>query len=529
MPRATRAWYVASLLVAVGTVNGHAQTPVARWPIPIDVGSATTGSGDENNLFLLQLTGRAPLIQTTLRPLSLTALDTLASFVRDSSEQPIRRTRVRYARPNVSLWYNTRRAEDVEGVTWTGRGLTASVGGGAVTRVGPFSFALRPVAFWTQNRPYAQLLNFDDRGSFQQPIAGEIDLPYRFGNSTYGRIDPGESWAQLDTRYAALGISTASQGWGPMHVYPMLLSGQAGGFPHLFAGTGLPLNIGIGKVSARMAVGRLDRSAFALPTAAPDKRRLASELVAVFTPVGMDGLEIGAGRFFHRRWPEDGVTLSALQIPFESILKPRDKDVSTPDNQLADLFFRLVRPPSGFEVYGEYVRDDHNVDIADLVGELDHESGYSLGMRKAWTPAAGSRVSVLTVEIVNGRLSRLSRLRGESPLYIHGQITEGHTERGQLLAAPAALNYGYHVEYERRTPSGGWRGVFAVESTLQSQEGGTYQGTPVGQHIFELARVRLTRQGEFDTAVRVERGWNGLSAGTNIALRFNWRPIFPAR
>jgi hypothetical protein len=396
---------------------------------------------------------------------------------------------------------------------------------GGLTRLGPLSIALRPVAFLSENRAFTPPLGGNPYAA-PPPYQGRIDLPYRFGDRKYGRVDPGESWVQVDTRYVVAGISTATQSWGPMHVFPLLLGPNAGGFPHVLVGSGLPWDVGVGRLSGQMAVGRLDPSAFA-PSHPGDRRRLASELVGVFSPRGLDGLQIGGGRFFHRRWPTDGVTLGDLGIPLEGFLKARltNKD-SVSDNQLASLFFRLAVPRSGVEIYGEFLRDDHNLDFNDLAGEPDHESAYALGLRRVWGARSNTDpLSMLTLEVVNGRISQLGRFRGESPMYIHDPIVEGHTQRGKLLGAPAAFGgSGYALVWQRTRNEEGWSAALRSESIAQDEEGGNWNGSHVGFHWVEVTRRTQTSSAEWTLGVNARLGWNRLAGGSSLGVTAGFRP-----
>ena len=105
-----------------------------------------------------------------------------------------------------------------------------------------------------------------------------------------------------------------------------------------------------------------------------------SGIIGLITPKGFDGLELGAARFFHQAWPEDGLSLNDFTKQFESILKSSLGE--SPDNQIASVFARWAFPRSGFEIYAEYGREDHNWDFRDLILEPDHSGGYMLGITK---------------------------------------------------------------------------------------------------------------------------------------------------
>jgi hypothetical protein len=187
-----------------------------------------------------------------------------------------------------------------------------------------------------------------------------------------------------------------------------------------------------------------------------------SGLVAVFQPRGVDGLEIGGSRFFNSPWPEGGPGLHNLTTPFESILKSglsrkgRTGDLSDADNQLASVFARWVFPASGFELYGEYAREDHNWDLRDLILEPDHDSGYVLGLGKSWSLSA-ERIVVLRGELLNTQVSHLDQVRPQTPFYVHTYLRQGHTQFGQLLGASSGYGGGRTlVAIEDYHPSGKW-------------------------------------------------------------------------
>jgi hypothetical protein len=154
------------------------------------------------------------------------------------------------------------------------------------------------------------------------------------------------------------------------------------------------------------------------------------------------GLELGAARFYHTPWPANGLRARNFVKPFEAIFKinvpsqvPGESNEDY-DNQLASLFFRWVFPGSGFEVYGEYGREDHSWDLRDFLLEPDHASGYMLGLRKLWWRGEGhQRFITLRGEVVNLQISTLVRGRQEVPFYVHGYTRQGHTYRGQMLGA----------------------------------------------------------------------------------------------
>ena len=104
---------------------------------------------------------------------------------------------------------------------------------------------------------------------------------------------------------------------------------------------------------------------------------------------------------------------AACLLPFTGLLKasnPTGETSSKDYNQVASVFARVAPRGAGIEAYGELYREDHNVDFRDLVGEPDHQSAYTLGVRRAWL-RADSVLSAFTFEVQNSRVSHLVRVR----------------------------------------------------------------------------------------------------------------------
>jgi hypothetical protein len=448
--RAVRWLAAASPLLAV------AQPPsgAAQDKAPVRVHAEVfAGSEIETYLRWMQTTGTSPLHPWSIRSFSRNEVDRLMPrdsvhpwsgqyhLAPDTADGP----RFEWIRPRASAVYNSAFPHgDNDGAVWTGRGATVALEAGFSSRWGPVSLTIAPLFFAAQNAEFELVPNgLDDSLAYADwRYPTRIDFPQRFGDGSYVRLDPGQSTLRADLRGVAAGISTANQAWGPVTEYPILLGNNAPGFVHGFLGTSRPLNVGIGRVHGRMVWGRLEQSAYTNNTGT-DEHRFMSGIVGGFTPRGIPGLELGLGRFFHSPWPEDGLSAEYFLKPVESLFKGRLRDgdkeddpKSDADNQLASVFGRWVFPGSGFEVYGEYGREDHNWNLRDFILEPDHISAYALGFRKGWM-SSGGRLLGLRGEVMNAQVSHLVQVRGQSPFYLHSDTRQGHTHRGQILGSPA--------------------------------------------------------------------------------------------
>jgi hypothetical protein len=519
------------------------------------------GSSDEDYLRYLQIAGIAELYPWSIREFSQPELARLAvargshpwsgkgDFVDSASRFSFTILPV-----NAVLRYNSAFPYGSnDGAVWAGRGLTSALDLGFAFRLGPLSGTFNPIAFSAQNRAFPLQANGTSNPLADPLFPGAVDRPQRFGTHAYSRVDPGESTVRLDLLGLTAGISTANMGWGPMENYPYILGGNAPGFLHAFVGTSAPAPIWIGRIHARVIWGELEQSAYSpvsgtsyySSTLETGTKRFASGVVAVFQPRGVDGLELGAARFFHSLWPKEGIPRSYFTKPFEAVFKiglitppasPGGPNAGVDDNQLASVFARWVFPKSGFEAYGEYGHEDHNYDRRDFVQEPDHSRTYGLGMRKVISMDP-EHLTAFRAEMINYEMPTLARNRSEGGIYIHGTLLQGHTNRGQLLGSDAGVGSGGGalIAWDRYDK----RGAISLNWTRTIREqignffftGVTSSRANDVQNALTFSRARYLGKGELTTGVTMVRELNrDLQADAwNVNLVVGFRLGVPRR
>ena len=357
-----------------------------------------------------------------------------------------------------------------DGPVWAGRGATLALHAGGQFAGGIFSAAFVPVAFVAQNVSFP-LGSTGSTGplAFANPaLPLEIDLPQRFGNGMYRRVDPGESFARLDWKNLAAGASTTSEWWGPAIEHPMILGNNAGGIPRLFAGTASPIRAGPVKMRGRIFWGAADASRYSA-----GGRRFASGGVGTLSFGNSPAVEIGAARFFHSLWPERGFFhgpwLNVVQEIFKNQLSVDTVTGGTRgDNQLASVFVRLTAPAAGIELYGEYGREDHSADFRDFLKEPDHDAAYLLGFMKTVRRDRDNGILAIHAEVVNGRISHLAQTATQARWYTHSLLRSGHTLRGQALGSASLYGGGgMAVAIDRYSPAG--RTTFRWDRLAQAE------------------------------------------------------------
>ena len=339
-------------------------------------------------------------------------------------------------RPSISSSYNSGFAWGMsDGPVWQGRGLNAWATAGLVWHFGNLSARIEPLLQYGQNRqfelapaPGGSSAYVDD----MRPVT--IDLPQRFGNSSFHIADPGQSFVRADYRGAAIGISTEDIFWGPGIRQALLFDANAAGFPHAFVGTSHAIATPVGRFHAQLIYGRLEQSEWA-PASQTTSRFGAGGIVVWMPPT--QPIEIGVARFYHRPW--SNLSLQDVTVPFGSFINDREvQGVGVAENQLLSVFATFRVPSSGFEIFGEFGKNDRNAGLRDALAEPEHNSAWLLGMFKVigLGPLTNGFWTV-RVEVGNGRVAAIQDLgRGQSTFYDHTTVTQGHTQAGQLLGSP---------------------------------------------------------------------------------------------
>ena len=367
--------------------------------------------------------------------------DTLSSFI--------------LLRPSVATSYNSGFAWGMQdGPVWQGRGLNAWGTLGFTWRFGVLSARIEPLFDYAQNNGFA--LEVPTTGT--SPYADDlrpitIDLPQRFGNSSFHIVDPGQSYVRIDYKGGAVGFSTENIFWGPGVRQDLLLDANAGGFPHVFIGSSHAIPTPIGRFHAQLIYGRLEESKYAPHSTKTS--RFGAGGIGVWMPAS--GIEIGVARFYHRGWPS-GLSARDLFVPFGSFVNDREvQGVGEAENQLLSIFATFRVPSSGFEVFGEFGKNDRNADLRDALAEPEHNSAWLLGTLKViGIPSPDTPFWTLRAEAASGRVSPIQDLgRGQSTFYDHTTVTQGHTQAGQLLGTPLIdRSGGLDLAVDRWSPRG---------------------------------------------------------------------------
>jgi hypothetical protein len=262
---------------------------------------------------------------------------------------------------------------------------------------------------------------------------GTIDWPDRPGAGTWTAVEPGQSYVRIDAYGFAAGVSTENVWWGPSLHNPIVFGNSAAGFPHVFAGTGRPLDIGIGALDFEVLWGRLEESEH-FDADGTNDRRLIAGLIVDFEPVFAPGLYIGAARSYLTTIPPDGFGIDDFFLQPYTGVRENLPGAFAGDNQIISVFGRFTAPGAGLEAWAEWARDDHWEDLEDLVKQPDHSQVYTFGMQKVF--AQDDALLRIYGELTHLQAAiTLRSFRPPATFYTNGSVRQGYTHRGQLLGA----------------------------------------------------------------------------------------------
>jgi hypothetical protein len=416
------------------------QAPACTDSLRLALTDLTTVDRDVGRV--LQLAGGLPPAQGLLRrgsteaalpvcPGSAAGLEWAFESVRPVSARPV----LRLAPVTLELESNSQyRRYRNNGAFRGGVGPSTSVSAGAEVRWNGFTASVRPRVIHDSNRDFTTIpVNRVGRSPFSHPYHEGIDLPQRFGTESEVRFDPGQSVVRYGTRRFELGVATENIWLGTAQLYPIMISSTAAGFPHAFAGTVEPLDIRIGRLGLHAVWGRVRQSDYFDEAREHDPRLFAAAVIE-FSADWIPGLHIGMARVYHEVIPPEGLPLgywlgSVIDAGITFQTGNREEG-----NAIGALLARWVLPSAGFEVYGEWTREDTPMDLRDLIEEPDWTQAYTLGFQQL--------VSLRHVllrwygELVHlGEAAPVRAGKGFFSYYTHAAVLQGHTHEGQVLGA----------------------------------------------------------------------------------------------
>lgn len=332
------------------------------------------------------------------------------------------------------------------------RGYQTMISGGFYFRYGPLSIQFRPEYVYAANKAF----NGFDSGHNAQDLTNyyvqfnDIDLPERFGNVPYHHLFWGQSSIRLTFGAISLGLSNENLWWGPGINNALIIDNNAPGFKHLTLNTVRPMKTFLGSFEGQLFAGRLDASGYPplATTTLPDgtnlflpKRndwRYFTGLNINYHPKWIPGLTLGFIRTFNA-YEQDVHGLTNYLPYFLTFFKGHTaggQGDPFPRDQITSVYARWLFPKAQAELYFEYGLEDNSYDLADFIGSPDHSRAYIFGFRKL-LPISGTKDQhiLFAAEVTQTSQDIDYIVRGSANWYLSYQVTQGHTNLGQVIGA----------------------------------------------------------------------------------------------
>lgn len=322
-----------------------------------------------------------------------------------------------------------------DGALWQGKGYNTSLTVGARLEAYGFELTVKPQISWSQNKSF-DLMDSVVGSPFGYYQSG-IDTPQRFGDSAIKTFDWGDTEVRYTWHTLTLGAGFQSPWLGPAWLNPMLGSNNAATYPKVDAGlrrTAVYMpHFGwyIGDIEGRVWLGRLTESDY-FDSNADNDHRLLTAMSASFAPSFIPGLTVGANRIFMTDFAAHNLKYIGRLFTLSHSNGSQTGTREDEDQKVA-IFADWQLPKVGFEVWGELGIDDFT---SDELANPFHTAIYSLGVKQATPLPVSWLKGELIAEWNNFEMSQDFQLQWfYTGYYSHGSITQGYTNKGQILGA----------------------------------------------------------------------------------------------
>jgi hypothetical protein len=425
-------WAYAIALAGTLAVQPLSAQPAASCPAPdvprkrlLVVGSAPDDSG-HTGLLIGACWGDASLIRSSV------------SLNDDVIEPPGRYLAFLIDPVTSTSWNSAIPFSWNDGAQWAGKGWSSSVMVGGVFAHRNLRVVVAPQFLTSANAAFPMLPARNPlRTAFASPWhsgAVSADIPLRFGDQRYSRVDPGETSVELIRRGLAIGATSASMWWGPGTRNALVMSNNAPGVPQVYVRTRRPLQTEWGAVEAHWLLGGLLESPFFDADVRNDLRSLSAAVVTLRLAADTD-VTVGVTRAVYARARRFGrLPGHWADVFLDWHQSPNSGPVNRPGDQLTSLFARWVIPDAGLEAHVEWAKQRLPSSFRELLVDPERGQGFTLGLD--WARS----FSVNTLLKIGSEVTMLEQTPtipgaevGE--FYASHSVPQGYTQQGQVIGA----------------------------------------------------------------------------------------------
>lgn len=324
------------------------------------------------------------------------------------------------------------------------RGFQTQLSTGVFAKLGPLSIQLRPEFVYAQNRDYRTL---SESGRSYNGFYNRIDLPERYGNGSYTKVNWGQSSIRLTFDPISFGLSNENIWWGPGIHNSLLMSDNAAGFKHLTLNTSRPAKTPIGSFEGQLIAGRLDPSGYELRGSAYRAKsqnwRYLNAIMLTYQPKWVPNLYLGVDRSFYVYREDMERSFKGYFPIFSATLKKGITVVNETEtiieeginqDQYISAYARWVLPESKAEIYFQFGRNDFSYNLRDLMLEPESSRAYTAGFRKLVSLPKKDTYLQIGVELTQMQGSNTYPVRAQPNWYLH-YVAAGYTNKGEIIGA----------------------------------------------------------------------------------------------
>ncbi|MDB5121045.1 MAG: hypothetical protein JWN56_2263 [Sphingobacteriales bacterium] len=340
-----------------------------------------------------------------------------------------------------------------DGVMIPSKGYQTSVSAGIFVKLGVFSIQLQPEYVYAKNEEFDGFPTEQTAtlwAAYYNEIHNKIDMPERFGESSFNRLSFGQSSIRLTVGSISFGLSNENLWWGPGIRNSLIMSNSAAGFKHITFNTVKAIKTKIGSFEGQLVSGKLEGSGFTPPEInrvfnqtklyIPKSTdwRYFSGFVLSYHPKWVPGLFLGISRAYTIYNGDMSKGFNAY-LPIVSDFFKQNSDNDEMDlkrQRLSSIFGRWVLPESHAEIYFEYGRNNKATSLKDFILTPDHSRAYIIGTN-VLVPFRQTANTFLqfNLELTQLQNSSLKDSRPTDTWYTSNYVRHGYTNKGEMLGA----------------------------------------------------------------------------------------------
>ena len=323
-----------------------------------------------------------------------------------------------------------------DGLMIPAKGYQQLISAGFFLKAGPLTIQAQPEFVYAENPDY---LSGNDRTASDRYLnfialsSYGADLPAHYEKENFSTLALGQSSVRLDLGPISFGLSNENLWWGPGRRTALIMSNNARGFRHVTLNTIRPIITPVGTLEGQIIGGRLENSSSPINLAKNQDWRYLSGMVLNYQPKWIPGLSLGLTRVFQIYYTDIKGVNDYIPL-FQAFEKKRTNEDAKRRDQLTSVFAKFIFKEANAEIYAEFARNDHSINLRDFLQEPQHSRAYLFGFQKLISAFKADESFLISAEVsqLSQPLNRI--LRSAGTWYVH-EISQGYTNGGEVLGA----------------------------------------------------------------------------------------------